>query len=108
MPIVVPLLVLLWPGTAQLAAAPISAWIGFAYVSAFSMFIGFVFWYRGMARGGVARVGQVQLIQPFLTLLGAWLLLGEALAVSHALFAGAVISIVAIGRRMQIKRNNQG
>lgn len=41
------------------------AWIGLAYVSLFSMLIGFVFWYRGLAQGGIAAVGQLQLLQPF-------------------------------------------
>ena len=102
-PVVLPLLLWLWPETGQLAAAPASAWTGFAYVSAVSMFIAFFFWYRGMARGGVARVGQVQLVQPFLTLAGAWLLLGETFAPSNAVFALAVIAVVAAGRRMRIQ-----
>jgi drug/metabolite transporter (DMT)-like permease len=76
---------------------------GFAYVSVFSMFIGFFFWYRGMALGGVARVGQVQLVQPFLTLLGATLLLGEPLE-WPTVFALAVIAVVGAGRKMQVKR----
>jgi drug/metabolite transporter (DMT)-like permease len=51
------------------------AWCGFAYVSMFSAFLGFFAWYRGLALGGVARVGQVQLLQPFFTLaFSAWLL----------------------------------
>jgi drug/metabolite transporter (DMT)-like permease len=86
------------------AIGSLSAWIGFAYVSVFSMFIGFVFWYRGMALGGVARVGQVQLMQPFLSLLGASVLLGEALAWSTMLFALAVIGVVAFGRSMSVRR----
>jgi drug/metabolite transporter (DMT)-like permease len=54
-----------------------SAWIGFGYVSTFSMLIGFVFWYRGLALGGIAGVGQLQLLQPFFGLLLAALLLAE-------------------------------
>lgn len=80
------------------------AWIGFAYVSAISMFIGFFFWYRGLALGGIARVGQVQLLQPVLTLFGAAALLGEPLRLSNLLFAGAVIAVVAVGRRMRVAR----
>ena len=68
------------------------------------MFIGFFFWYRGLALGGIARVGQVQLIQPFLTLLGAALITGESLEMRNILFALAVIAVVAIGRRMTIRR----
>ncbi|WP_152447375.1 DMT family transporter [Janthinobacterium sp. HH01] len=89
---------------AQLAAASTSAWSGFAYVSVFSMFIGFFFWYRGMALGGVARVGQVQLVQPFLSLLGAAVVLGEALEWPTVVFAIAVIAVVGTGRKMQVKR----
>jgi drug/metabolite transporter (DMT)-like permease len=65
------------------------------------MLIGFFFWYRGMALGGVARVGQTQLLQPFLTLLGAAVLLGEPLAIDSLLFAGAVIAVVAAGRKLK-------
>ncbi|NHZ95532.1 EamA family transporter [Massilia sp. CCM 8734] len=104
-PLVLPLLIwLALPQLDRMAEAGARAWIGFAYVSIFSMFIGFFFWYRGMARGGIARVGQVQLLQPFMTLAGAWLLLGEPLEPANIGFALAVIAVVAIGRRMQIKR----
>src|SRR6185312_10537288 len=54
-----------------------TAWLGFAYVAVISMFLGFFAWYHGLALGGVARIGQVQLAQPVLTLLWAALLLGE-------------------------------
>lgn len=53
------------------------AWIGLAYVSVFSMLIGFVFWYRGLAQGGIAAVGQLQLLQPFFGLALAASLLHE-------------------------------
>lgn len=54
-----------------------SAWLGLAYVSVFSMLIGFIFWYRGLALGGIARVGQLQLLQPFFGLILAAVLVGE-------------------------------
>ncbi|TIM60071.1 MAG: DMT family transporter, partial [Mesorhizobium sp.] len=53
------------------------AWIGLGYVSLFSMLIGFVFWYRGLAQGGIAAVGQLQLLQPFFGLALAASLLHE-------------------------------
>ena len=90
-----------WPQRALMAQASGAAWLGFAYISVFSMFIGFFFWYRGMALGGVARVGQTQLLQPFLTLLGAALLLNEPLTADSLLFAGAVIAVVAAGRKLK-------
>lgn len=80
------------------------AWLGLAYVTVISMVIGFFFWYRGLALGGIARVGQVQLLQPFLSLLGAALLLGEALTMHNILFALAVIGVVFAGRRLQVRR----
>ncbi|KRB89088.1 DMT family transporter [Noviherbaspirillum sp. Root189] len=102
MPILLPITVwLCW--NYGLDASP-RAWIGFGYVSLFSMFIGFFFWYKGLALGGIARVGQVQLLQPFLTLIGAALILGEALDARNFLFAIAVVAVVAVGRRMSIRR----
>lgn len=101
-PFVLP--VVLWdalPQRALLTQASLQAWSGFAYISVFSMFIGFFFWYRGMALGGVARVGQTQLLQPFLTLVGAAVLLGEPLTLDSLLFAGAVIAVVAAGRKLK-------
>ena len=56
------------------------AWIGLAYVSVFSMLVGFIFWYRGLALGGIAGVGQLQLLQPFFGLILAALLLHEPIA----------------------------
>jgi drug/metabolite transporter (DMT)-like permease len=102
-PLLAPMLLwLAWPHAEAIAGAGLKAWLGFGYVAAFSMYIGFFFWYGGMARGGIARVGQVQLVQPFITLAGAALFLGEPLAPSNFLFALAVIAVVAAGRKMQI------
>lgn len=102
MPVLFP--VTLWLGWQHGIDASAKAWIGFGYVSLFSMFIGFFFWYKGLALGGIARVGQVQLLQPFMTLVGAALLLGETLEAGHLLFALAVLAVVAAGRRMTIRR----
>ena len=75
------------------------AWIGLAYVSLFSMLIGFVFWYRGLAQGGIAAVGQLQLLQPFFGLaLAAWLL-GEAVTPAMLGVTAAVILCVAGARK---------
>ncbi|MDE1181769.1 DMT family transporter [Paraburkholderia sp.] len=71
-----------------------SLW-GLAYVSLFSMLIGFVFWYRGLALGGIAAVGQLQLLQPFFGLvLAAWLL-HEQVPVVMVLVTIAVVACVA-------------
>ncbi|MCB1758053.1 MAG: DMT family transporter, partial [Gammaproteobacteria bacterium] len=75
------------------------AWIGLAYVSVFSMLIGFVFWYRGLALGGIAGVGQLQLLQPFFSLVLAGLLLGEHIALSMIVVTALVVCCVAGARR---------
>jgi drug/metabolite transporter (DMT)-like permease len=80
-----------------LTASP-AAWLGFAYVSVVSMFLAFFAWYRGLALGGIARVGQFQLAQPVLTLLWSALLLGERVTPPTVLAALAVIGTVALGR----------
>ncbi len=75
------------------------AWLGFAYVSLFSMFLGFFAWYAGLARGGVARIGQVQLAQPVLTLGWSALVLGEAVGAGEAVAAAAVLACVVATQR---------
>jgi drug/metabolite transporter (DMT)-like permease len=102
LPVMLP--VSLWLGWQYGVSASAPAWLAFAYVSLFSMFIGFFFWYKGLALGGIARVGQVQLLQPFMSLLGAAVIAHEALDASNMLFALAVIVVVAIGRRMAVRR----
>jgi drug/metabolite transporter (DMT)-like permease len=102
LPLLLPITV--WLGWQYGVNASAKAWVGFGYVSLFSMFIGFFFWYKGLALGGIARVGQVQLLQPFMTLVGAALILGESLDASNLLFAAAVLAVVLLGRRMSIKR----
>jgi drug/metabolite transporter (DMT)-like permease len=104
-PVLAPLLP--WLGgtaLADLGRVTAPAWIAFGYVTVFSMFVGFFFWYRGLALGGVARVGQVQLIQPFMSLLGAAVLLGEQLTLLNCAFALAVVAVVFLGRKMQIRQ----
>jgi drug/metabolite transporter (DMT)-like permease len=88
--------------SAAFAAVRVSAWVGFAYVALVSMWLGFFAWYRALALGGVVRVSQVQLVQPFLSLLAAVPLLGERLAWSTAGFALAVVAVVFIGRTMPV------
>lgn len=71
---------------------------GFAYVSVVSMFLAFVAWYKGLALGGIARVGQLQLLQPFLSILAAATLLHEPISWKEVLAALLVIACVLIGR----------
>ncbi|MFC3695170.1 DMT family transporter [Chenggangzhangella methanolivorans] len=76
-----------------------AAWAGLAYVSLFSMLIGFVFWYRGLALGGIAAVGQLQLLQPFFGLVIAAVLLHEAVSPAMIAATVAVVACVAGARR---------
>jgi drug/metabolite transporter (DMT)-like permease len=73
----------------------LSAWLSLAYVSLFSMLIGFVFWYRGLAQGGIAAVGQLQLLQPFFGLALAATLLHEQVSLGMLAVTLGVILCVA-------------
>ena len=84
---------------AGLAGITLPAWLSLGYVSLFSMLIGFVFWYRGLAQGGIAAVGQLQLLQPFFGLALAAGLLGEAVSPTMLGVTVAVILCVAGARR---------
>ncbi|RDI58481.1 DMT family transporter [Microvirga subterranea] len=75
------------------------AWLGLAYVSVFSMLVGFVFWYRGLALGGIAGVGQLQLLQPFFGLTLAGLLLREPVAWTMIAATAFVVLCVAGAKR---------
>jgi drug/metabolite transporter (DMT)-like permease len=85
-------------------AAPPAAWLGFIYVAVVSQLLGFFAWYRGLALGGVARVSQLQLLQPFLTLIAAALLLHEQVTPGTIAVALVVVAAVAIGRRAPVAR----
>lgn len=76
-----------------------SALLGLGYVCVFSMLLGFIFWYRGLAQGGVAAVGQLQLLQPFFGLLWAAVLLGEPVTASTFAAVLAIVICVFAARR---------
>ena len=97
LPVSVPLALLrLTPGTLHGTAA---GWAGFAYVAVAASYLGFFAWYRGLALGGVARIGQLQLAQPVLSLLWAVLLLGETVSLQAAIAAAAVVACVVATQR---------
>jgi len=75
---------------------------GFLYLSLASQLFGFFIWYKAMAIGGVARVSQVQLLQPFITIMASAWVLSEAIDGHTYIFVIAVVAIVAIGKRMPI------
>lgn len=75
------------------------AWISLGYVSIFSMLVGFIFWYRGLALGGIAGVGQLQLLQPFFGLALAAVLLGEPIVWTMVASTVVVVGCVAGAKR---------
>ena len=98
LPVNLPLALMEWPQV----AIKNEAWTAFAYVAVFSMWLGFFAWYRGLALGGTVRVSQVQLIQPFLSMLFAVPLLGESLDALTVGFGLAVMAVVFVGRKMPV------
>jgi drug/metabolite transporter (DMT)-like permease len=86
-----------WPGTFGNVTAP--GWLGLGYVSVFSMMVGFIFWYRGLALGGIAGVGQLQLLQPFFGFLLAAVFLGEPIAWTMIVSTATVVACVAGAKR---------
>jgi drug/metabolite transporter (DMT)-like permease len=99
LPLNLPFSYMEWPQN----AIKTEAWAAFAYVAVFSMWLGFFAWYRGLAMGGTVRVSQVQLIQPFLSMLFAVPLLGESLDAITAGFGLAIIAVVFVGRKMAVR-----
>lgn len=92
LPAMAPLAFFTMPDTFANIGQP--AWIGLIYVSLFSMLIGFVFWYRGLAQGGIASVGQLQLLQPFFGLLLAATFLQET--ISGAMIAVTIAVVLCV------------
>ncbi len=99
LPITLPGAWLTWPDQ------PItSAWLALGYVGVFSMWAGFFAWFRGLALGGALRVSQMQLLQPFFSIVAAVPLLGESLNMMTLGFALAVVATVFMGRRTHWRR----
>jgi drug/metabolite transporter (DMT)-like permease len=97
LPISLPAAVLTMP--ADLGDIDLKPWLALLYVAVFSQWIGFFAWNAGMAIGGIARVSQVQLLQPFVTFTLAALFNGETITPQIVLFAAAVVATVAISTR---------
>ncbi|SEI79838.1 DMT family transporter [Paraburkholderia diazotrophica] len=96
-----------WLGWEQHVTHPgpvaLKTWLAFGYVTLFSQFIGFFAWYAGLAMGGIARVGQVQLLQIFFTMAFSALFFGEDVAAITWIFAAAVIATVMLGRKTAVQ-----
>jgi drug/metabolite transporter (DMT)-like permease len=101
-PLTVPIGVLAATGSGLHADG--DAWLGFAYVATVSALLGFFPWYAGLARGGVAKIGQVQLVQPLLTLAWSAALLGEHVGPATLLASAAVLASVVATQRTRVGR----
>lgn len=88
------------PGFASAGGAELAA---FAYLSLCSMFLGFFAWNVGLAIGGIARVSQVQLLQPFVTIAISAALIGEHISLETLAFAALVVGVVAVGRKARVE-----
>ena len=97
--IIVPTLYYL-PSEIHTLSAPVI--VGFLYLALVSQLFGFFIWYKALASGGVARVSQIQLIQPFVTIVVSAWALSEVIDLQTIFFAGTVVAIVAAGKRMPI------
>jgi drug/metabolite transporter (DMT)-like permease len=94
LPVTAPVAVIQTAGT-DLSGVGVTAWLGFSYIVLFSQILGFFAWYAGLARGGVAKIGQIQLAQPVLTLCWSALLLGEQIGPADIAVAVLVLACVA-------------
>ncbi|MEG0385305.1 MAG: DMT family transporter [Solibacillus sp.] len=86
----------------EMLQAPIQAWVSFFYLAIVSQFLAFVAWYSGLAMGGIARVSQIQYLQPFLMILFATLFLGESITGFTVVTAIIVVISVLIGKNAPV------
>src|ERR1700720_1830739 len=87
-----------------LAEVPAQAWVALGYVAIVSQVLAFFLWNAAMAIGGIARIAQLQLLQPFTIVALAAVINGERIDAETILFAAAVVATVLIGQRMQVAR----
>jgi drug/metabolite transporter (DMT)-like permease len=106
LPVLLPWTLLTWPENG--AIVPWRSWAGLLYLALVSQYGGFWLWNAALAAGGVARIGQVQLLQPFATLAIAAVLLGERVDLATLLFAVAVVAVVGLGIRARVATRPQG
>jgi drug/metabolite transporter (DMT)-like permease len=84
---------------------PVAVYSSFLYLALVSQLLGFFVWNRGLALGGIARVSQTQLLQPFITLAASALLLSEPINRQTVIFAFMVAVSVGIGKRMPVHQS---
>jgi drug/metabolite transporter (DMT)-like permease len=102
LPVTLPVALLSSPGDPALV--PVWSWLGFAYVTLMSQYLGFFAWNAGLAMGGIAHVSQVQLLQTFVTLVFAWALNREPISLSSWLVAAAVFLLVLAAQHAKVRK----
>lgn len=102
LPVSLPITLLYTEMNTQYNALP--AWIGFIYLSLVSMFLGFFAWYKGLQMGGIAKIGQVQLLQPFVTFFASSFLFREQISPLMFLVLAIVLTAVHFGRKAKVIR----
>ncbi len=90
--------------TADMLQAPATAWLSLFYLAVVSQFLAYVAWYGGMAMGGIARVSQIQYVQPFLMILFATLFLNESITSFTVVVAMIVVLSVIVGKNTTVKQ----
>jgi drug/metabolite transporter (DMT)-like permease len=88
----------------SLSNISLMGYASFLYLALVSQLFAFFVWYKGLALGGIARVSQTQLLQPFITLFASALFLGEVIDIETMIFVFLVVSSVWVGRRMPIRQ----
>jgi drug/metabolite transporter (DMT)-like permease len=104
LPVTIPLSIAYFEFNAE--ANGISAWLGFFYVSCISMFLAFFAWYKGMSIGGIAKIGQLQLLQPFITILASAIFFSEKLTASMLVVLAIVLVSVYFGQKSLVITKN--
>ncbi|SHF36382.1 Permease of the drug/metabolite transporter (DMT) superfamily [Seinonella peptonophila] len=90
--------------TSEMLHAPLQAWVSFVYLAVVSQFLAYVAWYSGMAMGGIARVSQIQYLQPFLMILFAAVFLDESITIFTIIIAVIVVFSVISGKNAPISK----
>ena len=86
-------------------ALPLSGWAAFAFLAVINSLIGFFFWYKALALGGVTKISQVQLLQTFFTFIFAALWLGEEITLIMAIFLIITLFIVWLSKKIPVTRS---
>jgi drug/metabolite transporter (DMT)-like permease len=90
--------------TTEMLHAPLQAWVSFIYLAVVSQFLAYVAWYSGMAMGGIARVSQIQYLQPFLMILFATVFLDESITFFTLVIAVIVVFSVILGKNAPVSK----